>query len=108
MVKMDQNGHIYWVKGDTFYFNLIAQENSTPIDFTNWHIKFIVYDHNDDIKFILDETNGIDLSTPGLIKFSKDLSTINIERGKYKYDLIVTRANGIIETWLNNKSFMVE
>ncbi len=109
MVRMDADGNIYYLKGDTFLLNFInVKEEGTIIDWTNWDIKLKIFKGNTTI-LELTKNNGINLSINGAIKILQTPTQMNaLKFGEYLYDLIVTRPDGTVETWLNNKKFIVE
>ena len=111
MTYMDSQGNINCIAGDTFDLNLIdIKEDDVAIDFTDWKaslkIKLNANSRNSEIKFT--ETTGIDLSETGAIRILIAAGDMDLKTGSYIYDLIFTRPDHSIETWFNNKKFIVE
>lgn len=107
MTRMDLDGTIHYTAGETFNLKLYVDEDNAPIDFLNWQIEFKVFKASATF-LTFTNTNYINTSNVGLIIITVPPSAMNLLSGTYLYDLKVTRPDGIVEIWLNNKKFVVE
>jgi len=109
MTLMDEQGNIKYVARDTFDLHLVdIREDSVIVDFTNWDHKLKIFKQIGGQPILVFEGTDIDKSIPGSLRFYKTPNDMQISPGKYYYDWVVTRPNGKVETWINNKNFIVE
>lgn len=110
MTTMDENGNIRHIAGDTFDLHLVdIKEDNIVINWAGWKHSLKVFKQIGGITiFSLDETDGIDITIPGVLRFRKGKEYTVIPTGVYHYDWITTRPDGTVETWFNNKLFIVE
>ena len=110
MTTMDENGNIHYTLGDTFDLHLVdIKEDDVSIDWTGWKHELKVTKQIDGEPILsLSESDGIDTSIPGALRFKRLPDEVEISTGKHYFDWKVTRPNDTVETWLNNKLFFVE
>lgn len=110
MTTMDENGNIHHVAGDTFDLNLVdIKEDDVVINWTGWKHELKVFSAAGKTTLLsFTEESGIDVSIPGALRFKKLPNEITLTTGQYYFDWTVTRPDGTVETWLNNKLFFVE
>lgn len=106
---MDEQGNIKYIAGDTFDLHLVdIKEDDIIIDFSNWGHMLKVFKQIGGQPILIFEEEDIDRSIPGSLRFYKSPTNMEITPGNYYYDWIVTRPDGTVETWMNNKNFIVE
>jgi hypothetical protein len=110
MTHIDAKGNIIHTRGDSFSITIydILIDGVQPPSWLNWKVSFQVkINPKAETKIIdLNETDGIDLSVPGMfIITKKDMNNIPVQN--YVFEIQVTDPNGFISTWLQNKSFVV-
>ena len=110
MTTMDEHGNIKCIAGDTFDLHLVdIKEDEIIIDWTDWKHELKVFKQSGGQTILsFDETDGIDTSIPGVLRFRKEHEDTDIQIGKYYFDWVITRPDGTIQTWINNKTFLVE
>ena len=109
---MDKDGNIHAVKGDSFDLMLydIVDSNGATINFNGWTALFQarVFPNDETVVLEMDETDGIDLSIPGVIRITKDAEEMILSAKEYYYDLQMTEPEGHTATWFNKKKILME
>lgn len=110
MTKIDTQGNITHIKGDTFALTFSEVKlDGVTIDFTDYTIKFVVKDSSRVNTILsLTEADGIDITTNGQIALEASAAIMaEIPAKNYIYDLEVTDADGNVDTWFNGKKFTI-
>lgn len=108
MTTMDEHGTIRYTAGDTFELHFIdIMEDNVIIDWTGWKHEIKISKQIGAPPMFVIKESDIDLSTPGLLRIKKQ-DGVNLQPGLYYYDWVVTRPDGSVETWFNNKIFLVD
>ena len=93
-------------RGDTWIRSWTIMVNELPADFTGASARLQIRKSAKDAEFLLEaSTDGDGLTFVGLPtegKISLKLQTEALESGKYSFDLEVTYADGIIQTYEQN------
>ena len=109
---MDKDGNIHAVKGDSFDLMLyeIVDSNDATINFTGWKALFQarVFPNDETVVLEMDETDGIDLTIPGIIRITKDAEEMILSAKEYYYDLEMIEPGGHKATWFNKKKILME
>lgn len=110
---MDENGDIHCVVGDTFDLNLVDitdEQTNELIDFSDgYKINLKIFQSAGKKKIIeFSETDGVDTSIIGALRFKKSEAPEFKIGTAYFYDLKLTNKTGDISTVLKNKNVFVE
>lgn len=115
MTTINSRWEIRTKRNDTFkleFYNV--KENNQLLNMDGWFIRLVVRESPESKDPILEfysakgEDGNIDNTEIGKIVIYCGKTYMDIPARTYCYDLEVTRGDGIVETWISNKKFIVE